>query len=278
MGALDLRDVGLENAGFCFYDGFNDFHKMIFSYLIPFTMILTLVFIIIFAENCSCTLPCEQVNTFRAILFVLVIPYQAIIRITLDILKRVEINGESRVANFAVLRYMEGEHLYYAIPAIFILNFVVVLPFSLVIPNLFCTRYRWYLSFFTPLLEGFLSVFKNNLVCHLFCGFYFLFHLILLLMSTFLERDQLQLTLMASFCFMMFLLFAKVRPYRNDIYNKFDMGILFNLTVIGFLSNGKLTLSMWDSFDVIVNQTIMVLLWVPLVIWLIALFMLYWLT
>ena len=173
---------------------------------------------------------------------------------------------------------MEGDHLYYAIPAIFILTFVVVLLFSLVIPNLFCTRYRRYLSFFTPLLEGFLSVFKNDLVCHLFCGFYFLFRFILLLMSTFLERDQLRLTLMAFFCFMMFLLFAKVRPYQNDIYNKFDMGILFNLTMIVFLSNGELTLPMWDSFDVIFNQTIMVLLWVPLVIWLIALFMLYWLT
>ena len=251
---------------------------MIFNYWIPLPMILTLMLIIIIAEKCSCTLPCEQVNTFRAILFVLVIPYQAIIRITLGILKRVEINGVYRVANFAVFHYMGGNHLYYAIPAIFILTFVVVLPFSLVIPNLFCTRYRLYLSFITPLLEGFLSVFKNNLVCHLFCGFYFFFRLILLLVSTFFERGQLQLTLMASFCFMMFLLFAKVRPYRNDIYNNFDMVILFTLTVIGFLSNGKLRLSMWDSFDVIVNRTIMVLLWVPVVIWLIALIVLYLLT
>ena len=278
MGAVDLRDDGLKNAGFCLYDGFNDFHKMMFSYLIPFTMILTLLLIVIFAEKCSCSLPCERVNTFRAILFVLVIPYQAIIRISLDVLEIVEINGVYRVANFAVLRYMEGDHLYYAIPAICILIFVIVLPFSLVIPNAFCTRYRIYMGFITPLLEGFLSVFKNNLLCHSFCAFYFLFRLILLLMSTFLKRDQLQLTLMASFCFMMFLIFSKVRPYQNDIYNNFDMGILFNLAVIGFLSNGKLTLSMWDSFDIIFDRAIMVLLWMPVVIWLIALIVLYWLT
>ena len=281
MEAVDLRGLGVD-VGFCLFDGFNDLQKMMFSYLLPLTMILTLLLIIIFAEKlhyyCSCTLPCEEVNTIRAILFVLVVPYQAIIRITLKILKIVEINGVYRVADFAVLRYMEGDHLYYAITAIFLLTFVVVLPFSLVIPNTFFTRYRLYMSFITPLLEGFLSVFQNNLVCHLFCAFYFLFRLILLLMSTFLKRDQFQLTLMASLCFLMFLLFAKVRPYRNDIYNYFDIVILFNLTVIGFLSNGKLRLSLWENTDIYVNQTIMVLLWVPFVIWLIALIVLYWLT
>ena len=62
---------------------------------------------------------------------------------------------------------------------------------------------------------------------------------------TFLKRDQLQLTLMTSFCFMMFLIFSIVRPYRNDIYNYFDIFILFDLTVIDFLSNGKLNFFLW---------------------------------
>ena len=183
-----------------------------------------------------------------------------------------------RVANFAVLRYMKGDHLYYAIPAIAILIFFVALPFFLVIPNAFCTRYRLYMSFFRPLLEGFLTVFKNNILCHSFCAFYFLFRLILLLMSTFLKRDQLQLTLMAFFCFMMFLIFSKVRPYRNDRYNYFDMVILLNLTVIVFLSNSKVRKPLFDKNDIIFNQIIMVLFWVPFVTWLIALIVLYWLT
>ena len=277
MGAVDLRDVGLKGE-FCLFDGFNDLHKMMLGYLIPVTMILTLLLIIFFAENCFCSLPCERVNTFRAILFVLVIPYQAIIRISLEFLKIVEIDGVYRVAHFAVLRYMKGDHLYYAIPAIAILIFFVALPFFLVIPNAFCTRYRLYMSFFRPLLEGFLTVFKNNILCHSFCAFYFLFRLILLLMSTFLKHDQLQLTLMAFFCFMMFLIFSKVRPYRNDRYNYFDMVILLNLTVIVFLSNSKVRKPLFDKNDIIFNQIIMVLFWVPFVTWLIALIVLYWLT
>ena len=90
MGADDLRQVGLK-GGFRLFDGFNDLHKMMLGYLIPVTMILTLLLINLFAEKCSSSLPCARVNTFRALLFVLVIPYPAVIRISLEFLKIVEI-------------------------------------------------------------------------------------------------------------------------------------------------------------------------------------------
>ena len=92
---------------------------------------------------------------------------------------------------------------------------------------------------------------------------------------TFLKRDQLQLTLMTSFCFMMFLIFSIVRPYRNDIYNYLDIFILFNLTVIDFLNNGKLNLFLWDNKSISIDWAIRVLLWVPLMMWMALLIMLY---
>ena len=272
MQVVDLRDVGF---GFCVTDGLNDLDKTMYSYLIPSMMILTLILIIVFTEKCTCTLPCEQVNTFRAILFVLVIPYQAIISISLDILKIVEIGGAYRVANFAVSMYMEGDHLYYSIVAFsFLTVFVVGLPLLLVIPNTICTKYRFYMSFVKPLLEGFLSVFQNSLMCHLFCAFYFLFRLLLLLINTFMKRGQFQVTIMAFFCFIMSLLFFQVRPYRNNISNYFDMSILCNLTIIAFISNSKLSLPLRDNM--LVNRAVMVLLWVPLVSWVITLVWSHW--
>ena len=60
MAAVDLRDDVVKNAGFCLYDGLNDFDKMIFNYWIPLPMILTLMLIIIIAEKCSCTLPVSK--------------------------------------------------------------------------------------------------------------------------------------------------------------------------------------------------------------------------
>ena len=282
MGAVDLRGLGVKSLGFCIHDGFNDMNKLVFNFSIPFLMIVTLVIIIILSEKCPCTLPFEQVNTFRAILFVMVLAYSDVTRITLDILKVVEIDGIKRVANFAVLQYLHGEHLYYAVPAFIILIVIVLgVPFALIAPIIamklewercnFLIHNRFYISFIRPFLESFLSVFNDNLKCYLFSAFYFVFRLFLLIMSTFMKRGQVQLTMMACCCFIMSLLFSKVRPYRSNIYNYFDMSILCNLTIIAFLSNGKLKLPLWDHNDTRVNDTVMVLLWVPLVMWLIAL-------
>ena len=285
-GAVDSRDLGVDGTGFCLYDGFNNVSKIVFNFSIPFSMIVSLVIIIILTEKCPCTLPWERVNTFRAILFVLMLAYSDITRITLDILDFVVIDGEKRMVRFAVWKYLHGEHLYCAIPAFIILIvFVIGVPFALIAPSVAmtfegerCNRLihsRFYISFIKPFLERFLSVFNKNLKCHLFISFYFFFRLILLLIVTFLKRDQLQLTLMTSFCFMMFLIFSIVRPYQNDMYNYFDIFILFNLTVIGFLSHGKLKLFFWDHKIIYIDWAIRVLLWVPLITWVVALIMLY---
>ena len=136
MGIIDLRGFGNEADGFCFYDGLNDIDKIMLNYCIPFLMILTLVLIIIISGNVPCTLPFEQVNTFRAILFVMVLAYSDITRITLDILNFVEINGQNRVRSYAVMEYFGREHVYYAVPAIFILVvFVIGVPVFLIAPS-----------------------------------------------------------------------------------------------------------------------------------------------
>ena len=286
MGAVDFRGLGVKSLGFCVHDGFNDMNKIAFNYSVPGSMIVTLVIIIIVAEKCPCTLPFEQVNTFRAILFVMVLAYSDVTRITLDILKVVEIDGIKRVANFAVWQYLHDEHLPYAVSAFIILIVIVIgVPLALIAPIVAmksewercnCLIHnRFYISFIRPFLESFLSVFNDDLKCCLFSAFYFVFRLFLLIMSTFLKRDQVQLTMMACFCFIMSLAFSKVRPYRSNIYNYFDMSILCNLTIIAFLSNGKLRLPLWDYGDDYVNKTVMALLWVPIFLWLIFLVLLH---
>ena len=130
---------------------------------------------------------------------------------------------------------------------------------------------RFYISFIKPFLERF----NNNLKCHLFFSFYFLFRLILLLMITFLKRDQFQLTLMTSFYFLMFITFTVLRPYQNDIYNYFDIFILLNLIVISFLSHGKLKLFLWDHKIIYIDWAVRVLLGVRLMTWMVVLIMLY---
>ena len=286
MGGIDLRGFGLSEVGFCLFHSLNDLDKNMINYAIPLLMILTLFFIILFAEQCPCTLPFEQVNTFRAILFVMVWAYSDVTRITLDTLKVVEINEVQRVEIYAAVQYMKGEHLYYAIPAIFVLIvFVIGVPIFLIAPSVLMAfefqicdcwiHNRFYTSFIKPLLESFLSVFNNNLKCHLFSAFYFLFRLILLIMSSFMGRNQLQLTMKSSFCFVMLLLFSKVKPYQDDHYNYFDMLILFNLTTIAFLCTGKLRVALFDVMDNFIEYVVNAFLWLPLLIWVIFLFVKY---
>ena len=86
MGAVELRGLGVKSLGVCVHDRFNDMNKLAFNFSIPLLMIVTLIVIVILTEKCPCSLPFEQVNTFRAILFVLVLAYSDITRITLDIL------------------------------------------------------------------------------------------------------------------------------------------------------------------------------------------------
>ena len=74
----------------------------------------------------------------------------------------------------------------------------------------------------------------------------------------------------------MFVLFSKVKPYRDEKYNYFDMFILFNLTLIAVISNSKLRLTFFVDGDSRTSNAIMGLLWVPLVTWLFALCVIYW--
>ena len=285
MGVIDLRGLGNEADGYCFYDGLNDIDKNMLNYCIPFLMILTLVLIIIISGNVPFILPFEQVNTFRAILFVMVLAYSDITRITLDILNVVEINGENRVRIYAVMEYFGRDHIYYAVPAIFILVvFVIGIPVFLITPSVLmaydfeicdCLIHNgFYTRYIRPFLESFLSVFNNNLKCHLFSAFYFIFRLILLLMITFMQRSQFQLTMMAFLCLVMLLLFVKVQPYQGGHYNYFDMFILLNLTVVAFLCNGKLQLPI-PYYSYVLECFFLVLLWLPLVVWIFVLIVKY---
>ena len=151
-----------------------------------------------FAENCPCTLPFEQVNTFRVVLFITVFAYNDITRITLDLLRVAEIDGVKRVRKYAVMEYMHGVNFRYAVVAIIVLIvFALGVPLALIAPSVsmemkseYCNcviHNKFYMSFVKPLLESLLSVFKNNLKCQLFSAFYFLFRLIQLLLSVFMR-------------------------------------------------------------------------------------------
>ena len=85
-----------------------------------------------------------------------------------------------------------------------------------------------------------------------------------------MQRNQFQLTMMVFLCLVMFLLFVKVQPYQVDHYNYFDMFILLNLTVVAFVCNGKLQFTV-PYYSKVLECFFIVLLWLPLIVWIIVL-------
>ena len=297
MEWIDFRGFGVERAAFCLIDALNDLDKLMINYTIPFFMIVTLGLVILFVKYCSCchseqenvnrnaqinhtwacTLSLGQAKTFRAILFILVLAYSAVTRITLSILKPVEIDGKKRVGNFAVIEFKHGKHFAYTIVASIIsVLFVLGVPVLLIIPTALTAcglksfKIENQSNFIKRTLENLYGVYKGNIWCHLFSSYYFFFRLFLLIMNTFCKPDQFQLTAMAFLCFVMVLMFVKVKPYGNDYYNYFDMFVLVDLTVVAFLCNGKLQVPV-PNYRKILDYVYNVLLWLPLIVWIIVL-------
>lgn len=262
MEWIDFRGFGVEGAAFCLFDALNDLDKIMINYTIPSFMLLTLGLVILIVKYCSCchsdeenlnrntqinhtwacTLSLSRAKTFRAILFILVLAYSAVTRITLGILKPVEIDGKKRVGNYAVVEFKHGKHYAYTIVASIIsVLFVLGVPVLLIIP----------------------------MVSSIFFMLFF-FRLFLLIMHTFCKPDQFQLTTMAFLCLVMVLFFVKVKPYGNDCYNYFDMFVLVNLTVVAFLCNGKLQVPA-PNYGKCLDYVFNMLLWLPLIVWVIVL-------
>ena len=297
MEWIDFRGFGVEGAAFCLFDALNDLDKIMINYTIPSFMLLTLGLVILIVKYCSCchsdeenlnrntqinhtwacTLSLSRAKTFRAILFILVLAYSAVTRITLGILKPVEIDGKKRVGNYAVVEFKHGKHYAYTIVASIIsVLFVLGVPVLLIIPTALTAcgvksfKIENQSNLIKRTLESLYGVYKGNVWCHLFSSYYFFFRLFLLIMHTFCKPDQFQLTTMAFLCLVMVLFFVKVKPYGNDCYNYFDMFVLVNLTVVAFLCNGKLQVPA-PNYGKCLDYVFNMLLWLPLIVWVIVL-------
>ena len=140
-----------------------------------------------------------------------------------------------------------GKHLKYAIPAVFFLLVLVILPllWLLSYPLLFkllgiChaseTKFSVYLSRLFPieLLDSFQSCFKEN--HRYFAGLYLLYRLIPLVVFANFHR-LLQFHVILSLHFLiMFTLHSMIQPYKSKYHNRVDSFILANISLVNTLT------------------------------------------
>ena len=168
---------------------------------------------------------------FRGLVTFLVLSYSKFSLVTLTILTPAYLSGPggksyNTVANLdGTLDYFGYGHLPYAIPAILVLIFIVLLP--LVILAMYprvCTRLGIHVHKMMPFFDSLNGAFKHN--CYYFALLYFVYRLVLVAIFTFTPDVQLQYTLQQVFCVAVLLVHVMKRPYKKNKHNIVDISLL----------------------------------------------------
>ena len=252
-GPLNLNFFTLEPLSFCLWEGATVIHMMVMK-CVTVVLAFLLVFLTILLTRCRVTNRLLQYYTPNSILIhgistFVIICYSQIAYVTFHILTyfclySTNYHCEERVVNYmGYMVYFHGDHLKYAIPAVFVAIFFIVLPplMLLIYPLLFkllglCnlseSGIAVTLSRLMPiqLLDSFQGSFKDNF--RFFSGLYFLYRAIILCAyaycSTLLQFYaviQLQLLLMIA-------LHSLVQPYKERKHNITDALLFTNLAII----------------------------------------------
>ena len=208
---------------------------------------------------------------FRGFVTFLVLSYTKVTLVTFNLLNAAYLPGPGGkrydiVVNLdGTLAYFGRGHLPYAIPAILVLIFIVLLP--LVIIAMYprtCTRLGIDIHKIIPLFDTLNGAFKHN--CYYFALLYFVYRLSLVAIFSFTPEVHQQYVLQQTLSIAILVFHLIKRPYKENMHNIVDLCLLALIpTVLG--------ISFFQLFIVITSNTInqfamavqIMLLYLPLV-------------
>ena len=151
---------------------------------------------------------------------------------------------EIRTHHVGTIKYFHGEHIYYIIPAMFLILLSAMIPLYLILkPIGLCNKFDVALYFcfgedkFEQFLQEFYGSFKDNR--RSYGGCFFVYRLALYI--TFAFTPSLMIQYCVQQCLLGFFLFfhSILQPYSEEMFafaNKLDAVIFMNLNVINALS------------------------------------------
>ena len=253
---FNLDFFGLEELSFCLWRGATVLDVLIMKYTtVGFALVLVVLTIIITSRRCRGYKIFTRFNTPKGIIVhglsaFFVLCYSQCARVTFLILTYSCLYSvhfkckEQVVYRIGDMNYFgEGDHMKYAISAIFILVFMIIIPpvLLLIYPLLFkllgfCKLSESKLAMILwrvmpiQLLDSFQSSFKDNL--RFFAGLYFLYRAIILCVFAYTQTlllfyiiVQIQLTFMLA-------AHAIFQPYKKRRHNIIDALLFTNLAII----------------------------------------------
>ena len=171
-GFFNLDFFGVESLSFCLWEGATVLDVLIFKYITTVFAVVLVFGLVVIVNYCTCWKTCSalgsdhgfNVSVIQGLSAFLVMAYSQSTRVTFEILQlAVMQNGTSQNSRFKYVvrlagnvEYFSWQHIYYAIPALVFLVFIVILPPSLLLVNpvlikcvAFCQS-RNYCSVFVP--------------------------------------------------------------------------------------------------------------------------------
>ena len=208
---------------------------------------------------------------FRGLVTFLVLSYTKFTLVTFTLLKPAYLSGPGgkhydTVVNLdGTLEYFGHGHLPYAIPAILVLIFIVLLP--LVILAMYpcvCTRLGVHIHKMMPFFDSLNGAFKLN--CYYFALLYFVYRLIIVAIFSFTPEVQQQYVLQQTLSIAILVFHVMKQPYRESMHNIVDLCLLALIsTVLGISSFQLFNVTTSNNINQFAMAVQIILLYLPLI-------------
>ena len=208
---------------------------------------------------------------FRGLVTFLVLSYTKFTLVTFSLLNPAYLSGPGGkgydiVVNLdGTLEYFGHGHLPYAIPAILVLIFIVLLPLVVLAmyPRM-CTRLGIRIHKMMPFFDTLNGAFKLN--CYYFALLYFFYRLILVAIFSFTPKVQQQYVLQQILLIAILMFHMIKRPYRKNMHNIVDLCLLALIpTVLAISSFQLVNVVTTNNINQVAMAVQIILLYLPLI-------------
>ena len=244
VGLSGFAGSGDAKIGVCLWDGMTNIQKIAFNYFVP----SYIIFFVVIIARISARLQRRELGrvmqtlrrwlfngqaSLHALAFIAVVAYSDFTRVSLMLLCPSKVRSRWVLYYAGDVAFFSGEHLDYAIPAILVTIFIVlIVPFAIILKP--CT-----IRFF-PRLQGIIDpleyCFKREPIYRCFSGFYFVSRLSLLVTHVYTGSNALRNVILLSLSTAIAGVFSAFRPYRDNAMNIYDIILLANVSLIAGLN------------------------------------------
>lgn len=299
FGFLNLDFFRLDQLSFCIWDGMNVLQVLVFKYVTSLYGLFLLFCLFIMMKFCKPLRRClgrgnadGRYSIVHGITTLMIITYSQITKVSFQILTRVELCEEMNKCSKKVVflsggtEFMTQEHLYYAIPAMLVVIYAVLLPLILIAHPFYLMGKKLLLDkdimqekervccsccstnlglLFKPTTDSLQSCFKDNM--RFFAGLFFLYRLLSSASFAFSTTAMAMYSLLEVLILVMLTANAIFQPYQKKFHNILDTLMFADLAIINGMSlyNFASTQYMTDQESTNIIASIqVVLIYIPL--------------